>query len=177
MAREGIQALIEFLNSGHSTADEEVLPSGVGLTHWVRSFFPSIGGEFSDEEAARARRFRTALQEFMFARIDGSPDAATVSSLRKFAERATLKIDFREHGEAELVPRSHGVDAVFAQCLGLLARLDAGELSGPFKKCDGCHWVYIDKSKNRSRRWCGIGCADKAKSQAYRDRKRTRASS
>ncbi len=49
----------------------------------------------------------------------------------------------------------------------------AGELlTGPdvhrVKQCDGCPWVFLDHSKNGSRRWCAMNdCGKHAKIQRY----------
>lgn len=40
---------------------------------------------------------------------------------------------------------------------------------------DDCHWLFIDRSKNRSRRWCDMGdCGNRAKARRYYARNRTR---
>jgi predicted RNA-binding Zn ribbon-like protein len=36
------------------------------------------------------------------------------------------------------------------------------------KRCDGCQWLFIDESKNRSRRWCSMeDCGTDAKVRRY----------
>nr|WP_238993230.1 CGNR zinc finger domain-containing protein [Nocardioides caldifontis] len=41
---------------------------------------------------------------------------------------------------------------------------------------DDCAWAYYDhsrnRSRNRSRNWCELGCGNKAKTRAYRERLR-----
>lgn len=37
---------------------------------------------------------------------------------------------------------------------------------------DGCGWLFFDTSKNHSRRWCGIGCANRAKARRFYARTR-----
>lgn len=38
---------------------------------------------------------------------------------------------------------------------------------------DGCGWLFIDASRNRSRRWCAMsGCGNRAKARRYRQRHR-----
>lgn len=44
------------------------------------------------------------------------------------------------------------------------------ELSG-LKQCppDHCHWLFIDRTKNRSRRWCDMAtCGNRSKKETYR---------
>lgn len=36
------------------------------------------------------------------------------------------------------------------------------------KQCGNCGWIYLDKSKNRTRRWCNMkACGNKIKTQKY----------
>ncbi|HAT18121.1 MAG TPA: hypothetical protein DCS76_10030 [Gemmatimonadetes bacterium] len=38
---------------------------------------------------------------------------------------------------------------------------------------DGCLWLFIDKSRNRSRRWCDMAdCGNQAKVRRFRERAR-----
>jgi len=43
--------------------------------------------------------------------------------------------------------------------------------SGPLdrvKACAGCHWLFVDESKNRSRRWCTMEvCGTNEKVRRY----------
>jgi predicted RNA-binding Zn ribbon-like protein len=44
------------------------------------------------------------------------------------------------------------------------------------KVCSGCRWLFLDQSKNRSRRWCSMEvCGTSAKKRRYVERRRARA--
>lgn len=46
-----------------------------------------------------------------------------------------------------------------------------GDELSRLKQCppDDCHWLFIDRTKNGSRRWCDMGtCGNRAKKMAYR---------
>ncbi|MCJ8521795.1 putative RNA-binding Zn ribbon-like protein [Pseudorhizobium tarimense] len=46
-----------------------------------------------------------------------------------------------------------------------------GEELSRLKQCppDDCHWLFIDRTKNASRRWCDMGtCGNRAKKKAHR---------
>lgn len=46
-----------------------------------------------------------------------------------------------------------------------------GDELSRLKQCppDECHWLFIDRTKNGSRRWCDMGtCGNRAKKMAYR---------
>ncbi len=52
--------------------------------------------------------------------------------------------------------------------------LIADELSR-LKLCDAddCGWLFVDGSRNRSRRWCDMSdCGNRAKARRYRERQR-----
>jgi predicted RNA-binding Zn ribbon-like protein len=45
--------------------------------------------------------------------------------------------------------------------------LTSGPL-GRVKNCAGCNWLFVDESKNRSRRWCSMEeCGTHAKMRRY----------
>ncbi|HMO10216.1 MAG TPA: CGNR zinc finger domain-containing protein [Actinotalea sp.] len=99
-------------------------------------------------------------------------DATAVDAL---AARGPLLVSLAG-GAARLVPASHddasaGTGAVLA--LVHAAGADGGW--GRLKACanPGCQWVYYDRSRNRSGRWCSMGeCGDVMKARAYRGRRR-----
>ncbi|WP_129670064.1 CGNR zinc finger domain-containing protein [Phytoactinopolyspora endophytica] len=42
---------------------------------------------------------------------------------------------------------------------------------GRLSRCSDCRWLYLDHSRNRSRRWCRMkGCGSRAKMRRYRAR-------
>lgn len=41
------------------------------------------------------------------------------------------------------------------------------------RQCPACHWLFIDKSKNRSRKWCNMAtCGDLNKVRQFHERKK-----
>jgi predicted RNA-binding Zn ribbon-like protein len=73
----------------------------------------------------------------------------------------------------------HGGDADLAQMLWPVVR-SAAELltAGPLdrlKKCAGCGWLFLDGSRNRTRRWCEMRvCGNRAKARRHYERQRKR---
>lgn len=48
------------------------------------------------------------------------------------------------------------------------------------KECEACGWIFLDQSKNKSRRWCNMqscGSAHKAKKYYYRKKREEEAES
>ena len=65
---------------------------------------------------------------------------------------------------------------VLAPIVLSLADLLASEEFVRVRVCDGdgCGWLFVDKSRNRSRRWCDMGdCGNRAKAKRFRERTRT----
>lgn len=55
----------------------------------------------------------------------------------------------------------------------ILTTDDAGRLGVCRHGTDGCGWVFVDATKNRSRRWCGMAdCGTRAKSRRLTERRR-----
>lgn len=56
------------------------------------------------------------------------------------------------------------------------AELLTGKELSLLKKCPSCHWLFLDRSKNKSRKWCSMAtCGDVSKvKQAYRRKKKER---
>ncbi len=79
-----------------------------------------------------------------------------------------------------LVPRAPGLSAVLGEiAAGFGETLARGE-PGRIKICGNrdCRWVFYDRSKNRSRRWCegNTGCGNLMKVRRFRARHKPRPS-
>ncbi len=138
------------------------------------------------QQAARAFRKCTTLRELLYG-IFGTvatgeqPQAADLHTLR------TIYADALRH--AELRPSSNGFawhwpeDADSLERIGWLLAQSAIELLaspqiGRVKICaspEGCGWLFLDTSKNGSRRWCSMEvCGSRAKMRRlYARRKKT----
>ena len=133
----------------------------------------------------RARAFRERIYE-AFSRLaagkalDESQGRALLGPYGEAVGRGTLQ---RTAGQAAAAAISWPLDATLGGVLDPIA-YSAGELlldaSGPpVKECPGCGWLFIDGSRNGSRRWCDMqtcGSRDKMR-RYYRSRRATRARS
>jgi predicted RNA-binding Zn ribbon-like protein len=126
----------------------------------------------ADAVYARALEFRGHLYRLFRAVASGlSPPAQDVEALRRFECEAL--------SHATLAPNdSDGFEwkwAIVSELSGMLWPVahSATELlvSGPLgrvKDCAGCNWLFVDESKNKSRRWCAMeDCGTHAKMQRY----------
>jgi predicted RNA-binding Zn ribbon-like protein len=125
----------------------------------------------ADAVFARALEFRGHLYELFRAVAEGhDPPEEDVEALRRFECEALSR--------AKLVPSGYGFAWQWAAGDDLSGVLwpvahAATELltSGPLgrvKNCAGCNWLFVDESKNRSRRWCSMEeCGTHAKMRRY----------
>ena len=127
----------------------------------------------------RARRLREALHRVLVALMDGAqPEADDVRLLNEEVASARQR--------ERLVPADDGLrwEAVDAEerlesVLWPVARAAAdlvtsGDLSR-LRRCagDGCGWLFLDQSRNRSRQWCTMkDCGNVSKVRRFRSRRR-----
>jgi predicted RNA-binding Zn ribbon-like protein len=102
----------------------------------------------------RAAAMREALNETFGAVVDGVPAGASWTRLRPYVRDAI--------GHAD-VPAPGAVSWSFGELeapLWPVAEAAYRLLTGPglhrLKRCVGCPWLFLDRSKNGSRRWCSM---------------------
>jgi predicted RNA-binding Zn ribbon-like protein len=72
------------------------------------------------------------------------------------------------------LPAQAGVDALLLPVL--TSALELLQTPARIRQCpgDNCGWLFIDETKNRSRKWCSMDpCGSRDKMRRYRSRKRT----
>jgi predicted RNA-binding Zn ribbon-like protein len=125
----------------------------------------------ADDVFARALGFRGHLYGLFRAVAGGdNPPAESVEVLRRFEAEAISRAALAPTGGAFVWKWALGED--LAGVLWPVAH-SATELSisgplGRVKGCAGCNWLFVDESKNRSRRWCAMeDCGTHAKMRRY----------
>jgi predicted RNA-binding Zn ribbon-like protein len=168
-------AVIEaFVNTVDLEDGEEALSIPAELSDWLAEHGLAEPGEvFSHDDLARAVAVREALRALLLANTGGAIDPGAPATLTAAAERAHLTLAVDEHGRARVEPRAAGIDRVFGQLLGVVARAQADGTWERMKACPWhtCHVAFYDHSRNRSRTWCSMEvCGNRAKAQTYRRR-------
>ena len=77
-------------------------------------------------------------------------------------------------GGAALESRAAGVEGAFATLVGIVYTAVADGTWPRLKACrrDVCGWLFYDRSRNRSARWCQMAvCGNRTKTRAYRARR------
>jgi predicted RNA-binding Zn ribbon-like protein len=152
--------------------DEEFLRTPADLAGWaVHAGVTAAPPPVDEEILARTRELRdTAYGVFRAVAEGREPDAAQLAALLRFHAEAVAR--------AELVPSGEGYEFAWdGEVLGPLAAAAVDLLRhGPLdrlKLCDACPWLFLDTSRNHSRRWCSMNeCGSRLKMRRYRARRR-----
>ena len=152
--------------AGRRGAVVEALSGGGRVT-------PRVSAPAAEQLAATARRLRVVFE----AVEDGQVDAAAGevnALLRDTGARPQLD---RRDGEAWHL-HFHGADDSLALgwsagCAAALALAMGSDLAGRLGVCAaaGCDRVYVDRSRNASKRFCSTACQSRTKAAAFRARR------
>jgi predicted RNA-binding Zn ribbon-like protein len=67
------------------------------------------------------------------------------------------------------------VDAILWPIIHSAGELLLSDELGQVKECPGCGWLFLDTSKNQSRRWCSMNtCGARDKMRRYHKKQRTK---
>lgn len=187
---------LDFINTRtgppHATPSDDMLDGYDGLVSWAA--YAGVVSEkaaaqlrrrahddppAADDALARSRRVRDDLDEVFRALVDGreTPDAV-LSRLREDESEAL--------GSAKLQPGTvfawtWEADRSLARPLWPAVHAAIRLLlTGPLdriKQCDGCGYLFLDQSRNRTRRWCSMDdCGGAVKMRRYVARRAARRS-
>lgn len=181
--------MLDFVNTVHSwTVDEpedrlrtfrEAVAFGQAAGMLTGAEARRLARRESASELAELRDLRGRLERVFRALIVGdAPPPADLDALARDGAEAARSV--RLHPRAGSIRRDVDADLagpatlrwrVVEAALALLATVDLARL----KSCPECGWLFLDISKNRSRRWCSMEmCGAAAKARAYYHRKRKR---
>jgi predicted RNA-binding Zn ribbon-like protein len=172
----GLAVAIDLINTWDELEPEPDLIEGVtDLRTWLEWHGLSTAAErMRETDVDRVRALRTQFDRV----FDAGDEAEAASRLNELA---------REYGTAPVLEQAAGVWRLRSwpdEAKGLpavAAYATAGLLSafqelgwGRFGRCAGspCRCAYVDRSRNRSRRYCCTLCADRVAQAQYRTRRR-----
>jgi predicted RNA-binding Zn ribbon-like protein len=170
--RRDEELLVALANTEHDGTDELTGPAD--LATWWQGLRGPLPRTSSTEAGLDALRdLRRTVQEVAGHHNGGpAPRGAGRTPLTSLALRPELS-----DGSVTLVPQARGDLAadVTAVMVAALLRAAGRPRWQRVKRCPGadCGWVFVDASRNASRRWCDMaGCGNRAKSAAFRARLR-----
>jgi predicted RNA-binding Zn ribbon-like protein len=132
-------------------------------------------------ELSRLRELRRVVREVAAALAPGSrPSPKSLAELSRTAAEAARHARLRVGSSGAVVRsidvRDSRLAAVRYRIADAAVSLLTGDAAARLKACPTCGWVFLDVSKNRSRRWCSMstcGSVDKAR-RYYRRKKAAR---
>ncbi len=170
-----LEELVAFVN----TVDLESADDGLATPALLGAWVASRGRETEHAiEAATHRRaldLREGLRALGRANNEEAVAAADLAALQTAIAELPLRASLGTGSQWSLTSLDSGVDAYLAEIVATALRaMTSGEWSR-VKACqsDTCRWLFIDRSRNRSRTWCAMAvCGSRMKSRAYRARRR-----
>jgi predicted RNA-binding Zn ribbon-like protein len=154
----------------------------IGETHGRRL---AGGAQRRPGEAARvlgrATRFRESLYRALRAIMKGArPDPTDLEVLNAEITAARGRERLVPGAEGlrwEAAGRAEGLESVlWPVCRAAAGLLTSGDLLR-LRQCagEGCGWLFLDRSRNRSRQWCAMeDCGNVSKVRRFRQRRRRR---
>jgi predicted RNA-binding Zn ribbon-like protein len=135
------------------------------------------GARVTAADLRDAHELREALRALALANNRGrgsSPAGHGAIGVLERAAAGGLVVRFDEQGTATLEPAASGVRGAFAALVGIVHTASADGTWPRLKACsrDVCGWLFYDRSRNRSARWCQMAvCGNRTKTRAYRARR------
>ena len=128
----------------------------------------------AERTLAEARTLRDALYDVFFAQAAGHrPDARDLALVDAAWHRLSLDTTF----QWRWTDGPQALDSMLGPIVASAVTLLTGGPRDRVRTCesDTCRWVFLDTSKNRSRRWCDMKqCGNRAKARRFQERARER---
>jgi predicted RNA-binding Zn ribbon-like protein len=126
---------------------------------------PVLGTVEDARQVRSAHRLREAIYRTFSAIAAGSPPPATdVRRVLRAYGAAVSRASLDPSGQLEWPSPSTPLDPVAFAAGQLLLAPDRP----PVKECPGCGWLFLDRSRNGSRRWCDMQtCGSRDKMRRY----------
>lgn len=177
---------IDLLNSDWhdhrgSGAREDRLDSPPWLERYLSRWGLELGGVPGERIRSAFRGLRETLRSIVDRIVAGKKvPSGDWTRLNAYLERAPFVRKVRiKDSRAELVesPVGNKLEIALATVAGSFAESIARDDPSRLKVCQNkdCLWVFMDASRNRSRRWCEDTCGNLMKVRRFRDRHRKRA--
>ncbi len=136
--------------------------------------------EASDETALQsAHALREAVHEVFLARAESRPAAAGAATmLNRFLGQALGRLRLRVEGDGcswAFTEEGDELDRMLWPVAWSAASLLTSDEIGLVRHCaaERCGWLFVDRSRNRSRRWCTMkACGNSAKARRHYARTR-----
>jgi predicted RNA-binding Zn ribbon-like protein len=176
---------LELLNSDWhdyrgSGLRRDLLDDPRWLARFVRPWRPALEGVPPEDVCAALKDLRRVIRAIVDRIAAGREVPARLWSALNAVLAASpfvRRLEKTGGGYAfPLVPKSPGLAALLGEVASGLGQTLARGEPGRIKICDNqdCKWVFYDRSKNRSRRWCegNTGCGNLMKVRRFRAKRK-----
>ena len=162
-----------FVNSADRENEREELESPAALERLLGELGIADAGAapLTEADLRRALEVREALRELLLANNGGSVGAEALRTLESASRAAQLALRV-EPLASRLEPQAPGIDGALGR---VLAVVHAAMVDGSWKRLktcprEVCFWVFYDRSKNLSSRWCAMSvCGNRTKKARARE--------
>lgn len=152
-------------------AKAEILPHPQAKGLKFRAAQEVKKAETSLEDALRAREL--IYQVFSAIAKDSPPPTEDLSAIARLYEEAVANGHFEpSEGHYEIVWKTDETfDSPMWPIIASAEKLLVSHELNQVKECPGCGWLFLDTSKNQSRRWCSMNtCGARDKMRRYHRR-------
>jgi predicted RNA-binding Zn ribbon-like protein len=173
-APDGLEIIRRFCNTCNCENGADRFETVAGLGRWLdEQRLLDADLDVGEHDRRRLVDVREHLRAHALAHHDGIHDVTAAAPLAGWI--ADVPVALAVDG-ARLTTRPTGSD-VASRTIGVLAlavmESQRSERWRRFKACPSCGWVFYDRSKNTSGRWCSMSaCGGRAKVAAFRERQR-----
>jgi predicted RNA-binding Zn ribbon-like protein len=173
-----LRLIQRFLNTRwnlHGEHRDELFASPRALADWLASQgLVEPGTRLGDADLERALAVREGLRALAFANNGHPLDHGAVDAMREASRGASTGIQIEPDGPRFVPGATTGLDTAIGGLYAITARAMMEGSWNKLKGCPGrhCGWVFYDRSRNQSARWCSVKvCGDRERSRAYYRRK------
>jgi predicted RNA-binding Zn ribbon-like protein len=173
-APEPLRLVQAFVNTLDIENGVEELDSPRALDETFARIGVGDGVPRQDEAGLKtALAAREALRSLALANNGVEVVPAALRELERVAGAARFTVRFDDEGRARLVSTASGLDRALGTILAVVHEAMTDGSWARLKGCprDVCHWVFYDRSRNGSGKWCAMSvCGNRTNTRAYRRR-------
>jgi predicted RNA-binding Zn ribbon-like protein len=136
---------------------------------------PRAASPLAEDDLEKALEVREALRRLLLVNAGGEADPEALAVLEHASADARLSIRFERDTRPTLLPGVGGLDGAIGRILAVVYTSMADESWTRLKACprDVCGWIFYDRSRNSSSRWCSMSvCGNRTKIRRYRGKPR-----
>jgi predicted RNA-binding Zn ribbon-like protein len=152
------------------------------VVHWARcvGLIDALDVERAAAFLGRARSFREAVFSALVEATHGDPiSASSLEPVNLHLSSLLSRIEISASDDAgrprlRVGPPESGLTSILIEVAWSFLELLRGDERRFVKQCawPNCHWMFVDRTKNKRRRWCAMSaCGGRAKAASFRARR------